>query len=179
VSTEGNQLTHGDVERIVQFAEDAGYGYVRFEVDGLEVTLVKEGYVEQDRGGGGEAALATDGHADPTGAAQARTTPTSPASVPATPSPPSSEPDVEDPADGSVLIRSPMVGIFYRAPDPDSPPYVEVGQIVEPGDTIGLVEVMKMYTAIHAETHGRVAEILAEDALRVDRGQPLVRVESS
>jgi acetyl-CoA carboxylase biotin carboxyl carrier protein len=79
-------------------------------------------------------------------------------------------------ADDPGVVRSPMVGIFYRAPDPDSPPYVEVGQHVEAGATVGLVEVMKMFTAVTTTVAGTVTDILAANAEQVDRGAPLVRV---
>lgn len=78
--------------------------------------------------------------------------------------------------DDPNVVRSPMVGIFYRAPDPESPPYVEVGQHVEAGATVGLVEVMKMFTAVTAPVAGTVTDVFAGNAEQVDRGAPLVRV---
>ena len=79
-------------------------------------------------------------------------------------------------AETGELVESPMVGTFYRAPAPSSPPYVEVGQQVKEGDVIGIVEAMKMMNQIESEFSGVVAAILVEDGKPVEFGQPLVRI---
>ena len=71
-------------------------------------------------------------------------------------------------------IVSPMVGVFYRAPSPSDPNFVEVGDRVERGQTIGLVEAMKSFNEIVAESAGVVAKIPAETGQIVETGQPLV-----
>ena len=88
------------------------------------------------------------------------------------------EPEAEQPpaAESGELVISPMVGTFYRAPAPSSPPYVEVGQQVKEGDVIGIVEAMKMMNQIESECSGVVAAILVEDGKPVEFGQPLVRI---
>jgi acetyl-CoA carboxylase biotin carboxyl carrier protein len=70
-----------------------------------------------------------------------------------------------------------MVGSFYRAPSPDSKPFVEVGQSVSAGDTICIVEAMKMMNQIEADKSGVVTAILAEDGQAVEFDQPLVIIE--
>ncbi|MCU0665861.1 MAG: acetyl-CoA carboxylase biotin carboxyl carrier protein [Candidatus Omnitrophica bacterium] len=77
----------------------------------------------------------------------------------------------------SVEIKSPMVGTFYRAPSPEAPPYIEVGQIVEPGQVICIIEAMKLMNEIKSEIKGRVAEVLADNAEPVEYGQSLFLVE--
>lgn len=74
-------------------------------------------------------------------------------------------------------IESPMVGTFYRAPKPGEPAYVEVGDVVAPGDTVGLVEVMKLFTELKAEVAGKVARVEGEDAALVEFGEPLIWIE--
>lgn len=74
-------------------------------------------------------------------------------------------------------VLSPMVGSFYRAPSPDSKPFVEVGQSVSAGDTICIVEAMKMMNQIEADKSGVVTAILAEDGQAVEFDQPLVIIE--
>ena len=75
---------------------------------------------------------------------------------------------------GSVLVRAPMVGTFYRAPAPGAAPFVEVGQHVQPDATVCIIEVMKLMNSIAAETRGVVTEILVEDGKHVEYGQVLV-----
>lgn len=79
-------------------------------------------------------------------------------------------------AETGNLVTSPMVGTFYRAPAPSSPPYVEVGQQVKEGDVIGIVEAMKMMNQIESDFSGVVEAILVEDGKPVEFGQPLVRI---
>lgn len=76
-----------------------------------------------------------------------------------------------------VVVRSPMVGTFYRAPAPGAPPFVEIGHAVEADATVCIIEVMKLMNSIPAGARGVVREILAEDAQAVEYGQPLVVLE--
>ncbi len=79
--------------------------------------------------------------------------------------------------EGSIIVRSPMVGTFYRAPQPGAPPFVRVGQTVEPGTTVCIVEVMKLMNSIPAGAHGVVVQILVDDASPVEAGQPLIALQ--
>jgi len=74
------------------------------------------------------------------------------------------------------IIQSPMVGTFYRAPAPSSPPYVEVGQHVKVGDVVCIVEAMKMMNQIEADYAGVVAAFLIEDGEPVEFDQALIRI---
>ena len=76
-----------------------------------------------------------------------------------------------------LVIASPMVGTFYRAPAPDADPYVEVGDRVEVGQTVCIVEAMKLMNEIESEVKGRVVRILVENAQPVEYGQKLFLVE--
>ncbi len=74
------------------------------------------------------------------------------------------------------VVKSPMVGTFYRAPSPGSPTFVEVGQHVKAGDVICIVEAMKMMNQIEADKSGVVEAILAENAQPVEFDQPLITI---
>ncbi|MFC7550925.1 acetyl-CoA carboxylase biotin carboxyl carrier protein [Plantactinospora sp. GCM10030261] len=71
-------------------------------------------------------------------------------------------------------VVSPMVGTFYRCPEPGAPPFVDVGDVVEPDRVIGIVEAMKLMNEIVAGQSGRVADLLAADGQPVEFGQPLI-----
>lgn len=79
--------------------------------------------------------------------------------------------------DSAGAVRAPMVGTFYRAPSPDAPPFVEVGSTVAKGDPLGMIEVMKLFTTIHAETAGVVESIGAENGQLVEFGQVLFSIK--
>jgi acetyl-CoA carboxylase biotin carboxyl carrier protein len=70
-----------------------------------------------------------------------------------------------------------MVGTFYRAPAPDAPPFVNEGDRVSAGQTVCLIEAMKMFNEIPAEMSGRVVRILVENGAPVEYGQPLMLIE--
>ena len=74
-------------------------------------------------------------------------------------------------------IRSPMVGTFYKAPEPGAEPYIKVGNRVTPGQTVCIIEAMKIMNEIEAEIAGAVREILVEDSQPVEFGQVLFRVD--
>lgn len=79
---------------------------------------------------------------------------------------------VAEPPKGSV-VKSPMVGTFYRSPSPGAKSFVEVGQAVKAGDTLCIIEAMKLLNEIEAEVAGEVTEILVENGQPVEYGQPL------
>lgn len=91
------------------------------------------------------------------------------ASVPTpAPAPPAS--------DRLVEVMSPMVGTFYRAPGPDEAPFVEVGDRIRPGQTVCIIEAMKLMNELEAEVSGEIVEILVQNGEPVEYGQALMRV---
>ncbi len=76
-----------------------------------------------------------------------------------------------------LAIRSPIVGTFYRAPAPDAPPYVEVGDIVKPGQVVCIVEAMKLMNEIESDVAGKIVQILVKNEEPVEYNQELFLVE--
>ena len=87
------------------------------------------------------------------------------------------EPAQSPPRTDQKAVTSPMVGTFYRSPAPDADPFVEVGDVIEVGQTVCIIEAMKLMNEIEAETKGRVAQILVENAQPVEFGQKLFLVD--
>ena len=81
-------------------------------------------------------------------------------------------------SDSNILLKSPMVGTFYAAPDPDSPPYAKVGDHIGPETTVCIVEAMKVFNQIPAEVSGRIIAVLVENGAPVEFGQPLFKVDT-
>ena len=77
----------------------------------------------------------------------------------------------------TVEIKSPMVGTFYRAPNPEAPAYVEAGQVIEPGQVICIIEAMKLMNEIKSEIKGKILEILVDNAEPVEFGQSLFLID--
>jgi acetyl-CoA carboxylase biotin carboxyl carrier protein len=81
-----------------------------------------------------------------------------------------------EPASGLHMIKSPIVGTFYRAPSPNSPPFVKVGDRVSPDSVVCIIEAMKLMNEIQAEIAGEISEVYAVDAQPVEYDQPLFSV---
>ena len=81
------------------------------------------------------------------------------------------------PASNLVDVKSPMVGTFYRAPAPEAPPYAEVGTVVKKGQTLCILEAMKLMNELESEVDGIVREVLVENSDPVEYGQVLFRIE--
>ncbi len=95
------------------------------------------------------------------------------------PSRPAPESMPESASDNHLaIIKSPMVGTFYAAPDPDSTPYVKVGDHVGPETTVCIVEAMKVFNQIPAEISGKILSVLVENGESVEYGQPLFKVDT-
>jgi acetyl-CoA carboxylase biotin carboxyl carrier protein len=91
---------------------------------------------------------------------------------------PSAAADAAPKEDYIVLIKSPMVGTFYAASDPDSPAYVKVGDPVGPESVVCIVEAMKVFNQIPAEVSGTIVGVLVENGEPVEYGQPLFKVDT-
>ncbi|MDT8341538.1 MAG: acetyl-CoA carboxylase biotin carboxyl carrier protein [Longimicrobiales bacterium] len=107
--------------------------------------------------------------------------PPAPAASPGVPAPASTDaeaaPPAAAPASNLVEVTSPMVGTFYSAPAPDAPAYVKVGQPVGVGDTLCIIEAMKLMNELESETAGTIAEICVQNAEPVEYGQVLFRID--
>ena len=81
------------------------------------------------------------------------------------------------PEDRYHIIRSPIVGTFYRAPAPDAPPYIQVGDVIKTGQVVCIVEAMKLMNEIQAEKGGKVVRILVENAEPVEYNQMMIVID--
>ncbi|MCK9594691.1 MAG: acetyl-CoA carboxylase biotin carboxyl carrier protein [Candidatus Omnitrophica bacterium] len=77
----------------------------------------------------------------------------------------------------ALEIKAPMVGTFYRAPSPEAPPYCEVGQVIEPGQVVCIIEAMKLMNEIKSEVRGKLVEVLVDNAEPVEYGQSMFIIE--
>jgi acetyl-CoA carboxylase biotin carboxyl carrier protein len=120
-------------------------------------------------------AVAGDSAADaaPPEIIAAPTVPAAPPSAPQAPAPS----EAAEPEGGRVLVKSPIVGTFYESPSPGSPAFVKVGDTVEPGQVLCIIESMKLMNEIEAEVGGVVAAKLVENGRPVEYGEALFAIE--
>jgi acetyl-CoA carboxylase biotin carboxyl carrier protein len=130
-----------------------------------EFELEKEGFKIRLKRGGGQVISVDEPVAVTPALTIANGTPT-PAPVPLQ----------APPASTDLEIKSPMIGTFYRAPSPESTPYVEIGTEVSPDTVVCIIEAMKVMNEIKAEVKGVVTEVLMENSKPVEFGQPLFKI---
>jgi acetyl-CoA carboxylase biotin carboxyl carrier protein len=165
-------LTHKDVETILALIERSGYDELRLEFDELKIEVRRSAGLETEprRVERGRERDASPRLARGVGAPAPVVS--SAAAVPSARKP-STAANNAVPVD-CVAIRSPSVGVFYRASSPDKPPFVEVGSKVTPMDVVALVEVMKLFNSVHPEATGTIIEIRAENGALVEFDQVLM-----
>jgi oxaloacetate decarboxylase alpha subunit len=136
------------IRELVKIVQESGVGEIEIEDEGMRVS-VRRADETQMVAAAPLAAAPEDGEPEPASA----------------------------PANGAIRIESPMVGVFYRAPQPGAPTFVEVGDVVTVGQTLCVLEAMKLFNELKAETDGRVKAIHAENAQPVEFGQLLFELE--
>jgi acetyl-CoA carboxylase biotin carboxyl carrier protein len=151
-----------DIKAIIDLMRKNSVTEFELEKDDFKIRL-KRG------SNGGGPATASD---DPPGMTYAPG-PTAPGPVAAAAPPP------PVPASNEVEIKSPMIGTFYRAPSPESAPYVEVGVEVNPDTVVCIIEAMKVMNEIKAEAKGVITQVMVENAKPVEFGQPLFKIRPS
>ncbi len=193
MSQQPDSLSEDDVRQITQLVdalERSSFDYLQVQSGNLRVTVGREGFVPPAAPGFEQPVQAVSSAASgaATSAAHAPVVVHAPAASAVAPSAassahvPASAPAVATAsapaaADPSLIeIRAPIMGRYYARPDPGSPPFIAVGAQVTADSTIGLIEVMKIYTAVPAEVAGEVVEICVKDAEFIEFGQVICRV---
>jgi acetyl-CoA carboxylase biotin carboxyl carrier protein len=165
------ELSHKDVETILALVERSGYDHVKLEFDNfkLEVTKSAEERLGIDSPQNVSKVNSLDLHHEPH-----KIEATLPLPGASAPKVPESSKAADVIPDGCIAIRSTCIGTFYHASSPDEPPFVVVGSMVNAGDVVGLVEIMKLFNSVHSSVSGSVLEIWVENGVLVEFGQVLI-----
>jgi acetyl-CoA carboxylase biotin carboxyl carrier protein len=155
------------IQELIKMINKSNIGEVSIEEKGFKLTIKqKEEPVQQ--------LIAAPMQAQPVATLAAPAAAAQPASVAA---PEKSSKAAEAPAGNTVTIKSPMIGTFYRSPSPDKPSFINVGDEIDPGKVVCIIEAMKLFNEIESEVKGRIVKVLVEDASPVEYDQPLFLVE--
>ena len=154
-------LTAADVAEIMRLVEQSKFDELSLEIDGVKLTLRRAGAGEFARSVTTQSSLLDAAAAARSGAAIAQT----------------AAPVVASGLVDANLrdITSPMLGTFYRAPKPGSPPFVDIGSVVDEDSVIAIIEVMKLMNTVRAGVNGVITEILPADEALVEFGEVLMR----
>jgi acetyl-CoA carboxylase biotin carboxyl carrier protein len=153
-----------EIQNLIKFVSNSGVAEVKLEMDDVKITIktTVEGttpeitYLQQ--------------------------APVAQAAPQAAPAPVAAAPVAAAPASENsnyITVKSPMIGTFYRKPSPDKPMFVEVGSTISKGDTLCVIEAMKLFNEIESEVSGKIVKILVDDMSPVEFDQPLFIVDPS
>lgn len=160
-----------EIQSLIKFVAKSGASEVKLEMEDVKITI-KTGSTKTET---------TIVQAAPVAPVpQAIPAPAPAAPVPAAPV--AQTPSTEAPADDTskyVTIKSPIIGTLYRKPSPDKPNFVEVGSEIKAGDTVCIIEAMKLFNEIESEVSGKIVKILADDSSPIEYDQPLFLVDPS
>jgi acetyl-CoA carboxylase biotin carboxyl carrier protein len=155
------------IQELIKMINKSNIGEVSIEEKGFKLTIKqKEEPVQQ--------IITAPLPAQPVAAAAPAATAPAPAAAAAPEKPVR---PAEPPVSNTITIKSPMIGTFYRSPSPDKSSFVNIGDEVEPGTVVCIIEAMKLFNEIESEVKGKIIKVLAEDASPVEYDQPLFLVE--
>jgi acetyl-CoA carboxylase biotin carboxyl carrier protein len=149
------KIDYDELRKLIGLLEEKGLSVFELEVEGLKINI---------------------GRNAPQPAPSAIAPPAGPTSGPVAEAAAAAVALAIEVAKGHRMITSPMVGMFYRASDPSSPPFVDIGDVVKKGQTLCIIEAMKLMNEIEADVDGTVVEIYGENAKPVEYGQKLFAI---
>ncbi|MBB6325604.1 acetyl-CoA carboxylase biotin carboxyl carrier protein [Algoriphagus iocasae] len=152
-----------EIQELIDYISNSGLAEVKIKTDEFELSIKKD------------SSNVRVVEAAPAPAPVAAPAPAQAAPAPA-PAAPAAAPAAQE-ASNLVEIKSPMIGTFYLTPNPDSPAFVNVGDSVKPGQTVCIIEAMKLFNEIESEVSGKIVKILVTNSTPVEYDQPLFLVD--
>ncbi len=155
-----------EIQNLIKFVAKSGASEVSLETEDFKINI--------KTGGTGEVQV-VQAAPQVVAAPQVSAAPAAPAPAAAAPASPAAEEDDSK----YITIKSPMIGTFYRRPSPDKDPFASVGDVIEPGAVVCIIEAMKLFNEIESEVSGKIVKVLADDQTPVEYDQPLFLVDPS
>jgi acetyl-CoA carboxylase biotin carboxyl carrier protein len=165
-------MTINEIQDLIKFIAKAGVTEVEIEKKDFKITIKSE--MPKKKKGFGEAEATIQVPV----AMAAGMAPVAPATEVATPAAEPAAPSANDSEENNyITVKSPMIGTFYRRPSPDKEAFVDVGDTTKVGETICVIEAMKLFNEIESEVTGKIVKILVDDNSPVEYDQPLFLVD--
>jgi len=158
-----------EIQDLIKFVAKSGVNEVEIEQKDFKLTIKTDSGLEANK----PVYIQAPAAAAPVAAAPVQVAAAA-AAAPA-PAAPAAAPAAED--SNLVTVKSPMIGTFYRSAGPDKDPFISVGQSISVGDTVCIIEAMKLFNEIEAEISGKIVKVLVDDSSPVEYDQPLFLVE--
>jgi len=158
-----------EIQNLIKFVAKSGASEVKLEMGDVKITI---------RTGNGKNSTETIVQQIPMTMPLQQQVPPQQGVTAAPPATPAATPEKEDESK-YVTIKSPIIGTFYRKPSPDKPVFVNVGDTISVGDTVCIIEAMKLFNEIESEVSGKIVKVLVDDASPIEFDQPLFLVDPS
>jgi len=155
-----------EIQNLIKFVAKSGASEVKLEMEDVKITI-RTGSAKTETTIVQAAPMASMPQVAQAPAAQ----PVAESSAPAKPA------ETDD--SNLITVKSPIIGTFYRKPSPDKPNFVEVGSSINSGDTVCVIEAMKLFNEIESEVSGKIVKVLVDDSSPVEFDQPLFLVDPS
>ena len=157
-----------EIQNLIKFVAKSGASEVKLEMDDIKITIRT----------GGDSAVTTTQHVTlPPSVSDAQTHQPLSTQQNAKDQPIATESETDE--SKYIIVKSPIIGTFYRRPSPDKPIFAEVGKNISVGDVLCIIEAMKLFNEIESEVSGKIVKILVDDASPVEFDQPLFLVDPS
>ena len=166
-----------EIQDLIKFVSKSGVTEV--EIERKEFKIIIKAEAKHRRTRGGTAEQPTMMQQMPMGMPAVQHIPVPAAPVAAAPAAPVVAEAPAEESNNYVEVRSPMIGTFYRSSSPDKPSFKEVGDTVKVGETVCIIEAMKLFNEIESEVSGKIVKILVDDSSPVEYDQPLMLVDPS
>jgi acetyl-CoA carboxylase biotin carboxyl carrier protein len=153
-----------EIQNLIKFVAKSGASEVKLEMEDIKITIKT----------GSEKTETTIVQAAPMGTMQQMAAPAAAAAAQ-----PVAQTEVTSDEDKYITVKSPIIGTFYRKPSPDKANFVEVGTEISEGDTVCVIEAMKLFNEIESEISGKIVKVLVDDSSPVEFDQPLFLVDPS
>ena len=169
-----------EIQDLIKFVARAGVTEVEIEQKDFKLTIKSE--MPKGRGKKEEQVVQTIQVPAAMPQAMVQAAPVAaaaPAPAPAAAPAPAPAPTPAEDTSNLIEVKSPMIGTFYRRPSPDKDVFAEVGDVIKPGDTVCVIEAMKLFNEIEAEVQGKIVKVLVDDNSPVEYDQPLFLIDPS
>jgi len=158
-----------DIQNLIKFVAKSGASEVKLETDDIKITI--------KTGNDNETTIVQQ---VPVSAPMQQIAPTPQAvAAPVQETPEATSDSIPSEDSKYITVKSPIIGTFYRKPSPDKPVFIEVGQTINEGDVLCVIEAMKLFNEIESEVSGKIVKVLVDDSSPVEFDQPLFLVDPS
>ncbi len=174
-----------EIQELIKFVAKAGVNEVEIEQKDFKICIKSESLARKKTNQAPEQVVVSAPMAAPVAAAPVAAAPVAasapaPAAAPAAPTAAPAADAGGSAEDGNYhSVKSPMIGTFYRKPSPDKPEFVQVGDKVKAGDTLCVVEAMKLFNEIESDISGTIIKVLVDDSSPIEYDQPLFLIDPS